>query len=231
MIRRKRKRTRLDELPIAKLHLDEVRDILQILVTPDSAGNNSEVHTKFIVRDQECDSVQELEEIGGTARRFEMIVTHGDRESRLTISPFYTHLDLSSPGPNFWVKHGEIRKIFNENTVGWKNFIEGLTNRPLYYCLPLVVTVVLSLVIPSWRVVAEQRTTPNWFALILVLLAAGWFTSPFLGSVVILRFSHTGGIRRWLRDHASDLLLLVFGALAGAVLTKAVDWLFHHFQH
>ena len=60
MIRRQRKEARSDELPIAKLHLDDVRDILQILAAPDSDASNPEVHTKFIVRDQECDSIETL---------------------------------------------------------------------------------------------------------------------------------------------------------------------------
>jgi hypothetical protein len=227
MIRHKRKEARSDELPIAKLHLDEVRDILQILATPDSDDNDSDVHTKFIVRDQECDTLEELEKIGGVARQFEMIVENGRRESVLKMSAPFTYLRLSCPEQDFWVKQGKIRQIFDANTIWWKNtFVEALNRMPPWLAVVLFVGSILPYyLIPSWRSVHRDGT--YWTSFILFTVFLGWLMFSFGGSVVILRYSHAGGIRRWFQDHATQMMLVVLGV----VLKELGDWIFHYFQH
>jgi hypothetical protein len=227
VIRRKRKESRLDELPIATLHLDDVRDILQILSAPDSDSDtsNPEVQTKFILRDQECDSIEDLEKVGGIARQLEMIVDNDGRESRLEISRVFSYLRLSCHETDFWVKRGKVRQIFETNKVWWKNTIAELLSRPVWWPLSAfaVISIIAQLLFPTLRV---QRAT-DWIVTPGVALVLGVLYFSFGGAVVALRYSHTGGIRRWIRDHATQVMLVILGVL----LKELGDWIFHHFQH
>ena len=71
-------RQRLDEFTVAKLYLEDVRDITEILI-----GDSAVRDLKYRVRDFECDSVDELEEIGGSARSFAIIATNSEGDENV----------------------------------------------------------------------------------------------------------------------------------------------------
>jgi hypothetical protein len=122
-IRRKPDSDDLDEFPAAKLFLEDVRDIVAILTAPDSDEKSTEYTVRYRVRDLECDSIEELEKIGGKARRFEIEVSNRIRSSSLLIRPLATRLWLECPKSDVWVKRGKIKAIFDLNTIRWKELI------------------------------------------------------------------------------------------------------------
>jgi hypothetical protein len=85
-IKRKEASDASDELPAAKLHLDEVREIVEILTAPESGTSSDGFVVKYRVRDLECDTLDDLGELGGRARQFEIHVSKGGRTSSLRLT-------------------------------------------------------------------------------------------------------------------------------------------------
>src|SRR5579863_7426490 len=108
----------MDELPQAKLYLDDIKEIVEILVAPRSDGTEETV--KFLTRTWECNTIEELERLGGRAREFEIHVTSNGRNSSLRMTARRTYLWLDCPELERWSKHGKIKAIFEGSSIRWK---------------------------------------------------------------------------------------------------------------
>src|SRR6266568_537915 len=86
---------RLDEFPVAKLYLDDVREIVNVLTMKDSDSTTRDCSVKYHVKGYEYDSLEELEQAGGSARDFEIIVLNQSRVSSLRLRWVMTTLQLS----------------------------------------------------------------------------------------------------------------------------------------
>lgn len=61
----------------------------------------------------------------------------------------------------------------------------------------------------------------NWGGLLVASMLMGIYVFGFSGSIVVLRYSHAGGARRWLQEHGNQLFLVVIGV----ALKYLFDWL------
>ena len=102
-IKRKLPLPRSEELPPAKLYLDDVGAITELLKESVSDGESisgepAKDFLKYRVRDWECDDLAELEKLTRTARNLEIEVRRGHRSSSIRIGPSHTFLEPWVPG-------------------------------------------------------------------------------------------------------------------------------------
>jgi len=214
MIKRQSKSQMFDQLPGAKLHLDEVRDIVTILSTANSDATNESVIGKYRVRGYESDTLEEVESLGGSARRFQITVENGRRWSTLRLEPVLTVLLLSCPESDYWTKYGRVRKIFEDNAICWKNVIAETVKRvPSWLLLAVCGVSIFSYV---WKPVIRHGVTAGvWLTGIAIFILSMSYTLVFGGSVVRLHYSHTRGLRRWVEEHGTQIALVVVSAILG----------------
>ena len=231
-IRRVLRRRPSDELPPAKLYLDDVREIVDILAAPTpgaSASAQSDVALRFRVRGSECDTLEDLEKLGGRARKFEILVSYGSQGyqySGIRSDIMWTRLILSVP-PNAWEKETKIKQIFDANVIWWKNIFFRLPDW-FIYLLPMTA---VPLIVVVRRFGVNGRTEDVIEGCLFAV-----FTVPFLckalgGSVLILRYAHTHGIRRWFEEHGNQLFFLIVGALLATFLKPLAEWLWRLVSH
>jgi hypothetical protein len=126
-----------DELPPAKLYLDEVQKIVSILTSSDA----SEFSVSFQVGDLRCDAIKDLQEVGGKTTDFRVEVTeipgeHGIPSNRPPLHSWlkidsmssYLRLDCASEA-DLWTKHGKVADIFELNTIWWRRAAQILAAR------------------------------------------------------------------------------------------------------
>jgi hypothetical protein len=231
-IKRKQDSSLSQGMPAAKLYLDEIRNIVEILSTPDEGSNGSAVVVKYLLRDLECDTLEELEQLGGTTHKFEVQVARdGDyAPSALEITRRRTYLYIASRKEGErWIRYGKVKKVFESNSIAWKNVLNiWLDSLTLVLVAPIVI-VGLHLLIyhliasPTWK----QREDYGYWAFLLLFFPFMWlYPFAFGGSVVLLHYSHTKGVRTWFRKHGPQVLLVVLGV----GLKFLADWVWRYFQ-
>jgi hypothetical protein len=228
VIKRRIDELEVNELPIVKFYLDDVRDIVEIL-TPLTEGHG-EISIRFFTESSQCDSLEELGQIGGRTSSLDIQVGHGPFDSTVRIKSYGSHLYLHGDELARGNATNKIRTIFAANTVWWKN---ALRNLPLWTAfIPSVAFVGMMVLFYTYaphehaaRRMFEIICFGGWFILSSILI----FHRP--RSVVILRYAHTQGFRRWLDEHGTQLGFLVLGSALGYVFKFVTDWLAKGFGH
>jgi hypothetical protein len=228
-IKRLPKSPDIDEMPPAKIYLDEVRQIVDALSTPDSDRAGEPASVKFRLRGLECDTVEELEQLGGRARRFEIQVQNGYRTSTLRSKGYGTQLWLSGPESDFWRTHGKIKRILESNAIPWKNVANECLKHPsFYFWFPTLLLIADIATYHFLTSAALRKTERELYYAVLAAYVVGVSVYQFLfaGSVLILHYSHTKGVRKWFEAHGAQILLVVLGV----VLKLVGDWIWHRLQ-
>ncbi|HEX3738508.1 MAG TPA: hypothetical protein VHV29_02165 [Terriglobales bacterium] len=217
-----------DELPVAKLHLDDVREIVNIMSIKDSDSITRDPVVSYRVRDFECDTLEELETIGGSARNFEIIVLNQGRRSTLRMRGGFTFLNLSAPASDCSFRREKIREIFDANLIWWKQLPRDIAFRvPYWFGIGLIA---LSLL---W---AHFDPTHDYggFLWASVFSAVLFYFLVLRGSVVILRYAHSSSPQKWIREHATQIAFIILSAVLGAVGKEMIaplkNWI-THFGH
>lgn len=228
-IRRLIKSADLDDMPPAKLYLDDIKDIVEILVDPGSDASSEPSVVKYEVRGRECDTLEDLEKLGGRAGRFEIRVSRGYRTSTVRSTGRGTSLWIAAPENDFWNKHGRVRRIFENNAIWWKSVLNKCFGRFSFVIGFPIFLFVLNLV--SWHFTSSsewRKTEDELYGLEVWLWVAFMFiyTFAFAGSTAVFRYSHTKGWGRWFEAHGSQILLVVLGV----VLKVLGDVLWRYFQ-
>lgn len=221
-----------DELPPAKLYLDDVREIVSILTR---SGAPSEFSVSYLVDSLRCDTIEELQQIGGRTTHFRIDVTENPGESgipssapslhswlRIESVASYLALSCSSEG-EFWTKRGEVLEIFESNSIPWRRALQGALKRiPLW----VVGTLFLILFLVRSTPLSERSIHLSLWALAAALfLGVALYLSLFRHSVVVLRYAHEHGTRKWLRANSAQILFLIAAAILGAIAKGVVDHL------
>jgi hypothetical protein len=241
-IKRKGASADSDEMPAAKLYLDDIRDIVEILTAPEAGASSDAFVVKYRIRDLECDTLEDLEELGGRVRQFEIDVSKGDRTSSLKLTGRRSYLWLLCPEIDYWKKQAKIRRVFENNSIAWKNVINDAIGSPVSrsgfwsvgfwivgfwiinsFLLYAAVFVTRRLAPPAYL---PSENLLNWIVLGVVAAALFTYILRFSGSVAVLHYSHTKGWRRFFQEHGVQVLLVVLGV----VLKTVSDLIWHHFS-
>jgi hypothetical protein len=217
------RRRRPDTVCAAKLHLDEVQQITEILA---SAGGDTErphAEIKYRVGDTECETIDELHGIGGRTNSFEISVKRDDLlwPVRLLVTRYDTTLYLDAlKEDQFWIKYGQIRDIFESNSIWWTNAIRAVLDRIAWWVWIPWTVFWIAYLLP--KDIQHNQTHPShWLIDVFVCLVTALLL--FRHSVVILNWSREKGLRKWFQTHGTQVALLIVGALLGAFAKAILD--------
>ena len=157
------------------LYLDDIRDIVAILTE-----NASEFSVKFSLGDVACDTVEDLQQLGGRSTNFKITViekrgevgvpTHAPPlRSWLEISWVATYLGLGCASEDeFWARRGRITEIFESNSIWWRRAIQALFHGTPWW--------VYALFVLSWLLSALYYTQLAGTTIFALLGGSGWVT-------------------------------------------------------
>jgi hypothetical protein len=187
------------KLPPAKLYLDDINEILQIL-TDSSAG----CQASFVAGKSKCDTLDDLKELRGRTTHFVMNISSPGKHQVLELTTSTTQIHVYEMGDQLaaWSKYVRVAAIFERRR--------------------------LSLTIAAWTFglhVAKPILIHELLHLVTgVFLAAAvvyYFVSSH--SIVYLRYPQRVGAGRWLEDHKPEIIVGVICALMGVIATRIVE--------
>jgi hypothetical protein len=222
-------RRMIDELPVAKLYLDDVREIVNIMSLKDSDSTTRDPQVTYRVGEFQCNTLEELEKIGGTARDFEIVVLNQGRRSYLHIDGAFTFLNVSGPEIDSSFRREKIREIFDVNSIWWKQIIRQAFERIPFWFLAVVFLVSSTMSHFDPRPVNYR----SFWIPAAVLVLVGYIVLG-RGSVVRLCYAHASSPKKWIREHATQIAFLILSAVLGAfakeMITPVTNWIAHFWR-
>lgn len=199
------------KLPLARLYLDDIVDISEIL-----KGSDQDAETSFIVDGRRSDTLDDLKELGGNPKQFTMGVELLSRRSsaQLVIEEFTNRLDIygSANEAERWVKYAKVEAVFKKRKLKFRDaFWEWVIVILGWASLP-------ALLFNSHR--AGLKTLGYMLSVVVGLGAA-----PLLwrSGMVSLRYSHQAGAEKWLDAHKNEVIIGITCAIIGAAATRFAE--------
>ncbi len=204
-------------LPPAKLYLDDIDEILQILT-----DSSVESQARFVAGKSKCDTLEDLKELRGRTTHFVMDVSSSGKHQTLELTPSLTRIHIYELGDQLaaWSKYVNVAAIFERRKLKLKSAIRSLG----WWILASLWLVAVAL----WVFVPRPTSTFSVYELrhvvTGVLVAAAvvyYFVSSH--SVVYLRYPQRSSAGRWFEDHKPEIVVGIICALAGAITTRLVE--------
>ncbi len=212
------------DLPPARLFLDDVEEVVAVFQDGTRYGlwpSEEALTLRFVVKDLECDSVEDLQELAGNTLQFSIEVTKGtgyvvelvagsDTRSRVTF------FGVTDDGKR--LLYARILEIFDRRTVMWKYILHRI---PWWVYVVGIYSLFLFLVqfIPAlkeWSWIAPLASV----ALALLLLGYVWYSATVRYTVIELRYlRERSGALRTLKSWLPYLV----AAILGSIVTVAAD--------
>lgn len=208
------------KLPPAKLYLDDITEIWQIL-----SESCDDLRTSVIIGKAHCDSLNDLPGVGGRTTHFVMEISSEGKHHTLSLKPGASSIHIHELGDQVmaWSKWVKVDAIFQKRKLGLKSFVRA--SWPwLTACLWLG-----SVAAARFARVPAHLTIYNWVHLVAGVLIACAIGYYFLSShsVVYLRHPHKVPVWRWLEDHKPELITgfagILIGTIAASTLIKGVE--------
>ena len=116
------------ELPPAKLYLDDITEILQILT-----DSNPGCQASFVAGKSKCDTLDDLRDLGGRTTHFVMNISSPGKHQTLELTPSSTRIHIHEIGDPLpaWSKYVNVAAIFEKRrlrlksvsrAIGWRLF-------------------------------------------------------------------------------------------------------------
>jgi hypothetical protein len=185
-------------LPPAKLYLDDITEIVQILT-----DSSPDYHATFVAGQTKCDSLDDLKELRGRATHFVMNISSPRKHQTLELTPAATRIH-----------------IFERRKLRLKSAVRSLA--PLLLAgLSLLALTVWAFAPRAARPLSIDELTHIVTGIILAATVVYYFISSH--SVVYLRYPKRVGIGRWLEDHKPEIIVGVISVLMGAIAARVVE--------
>jgi hypothetical protein len=205
------------KLPPAKLYLDDITEIVQILTE-----SNEGCQASFVAGKSKCDTLDDLKDLGGRATHFVMEISAPGKHQTLELTPSSTRIHIHEIGDQLpaWSKYVNVAAIFEKRklrlksaarAVGWRIFA-GLW----------LLTVALWMFVPHALKPVPVYQLPR-LATGIVIAGAVLYYFVCSQSIVYLRHPHRSGARRWLAEHKPEIIVGVICALMGAVTSRILE--------
>jgi hypothetical protein len=206
-----------DQLPPARLFLDDIDEITKILFEALEATRESVLPVKYKVNDKFiCDTLSDLKAFGGAVTQFEVKVGN----NRLTLSPYASRWDIWGGGPEIRLAtYGKLLRLFEARKMKLKAVIRDL---PLW---SLVFWYAGLLAAGYWGGAWMVHHRAVVGALLLGMSVAVYYLFS-RHSVVEFRYSHEGRSLSEALKSSNPVALAIVAAMAGAVMTVLVERLF-----
>jgi hypothetical protein len=205
------------KLPPAKLYLDDINEILQIL-TDSSAG----CQASFVAGKSKCDTLDDLKELRGRTTHFVMNISSPGKHQVLELTTSTTQIHVYEMGDQLaaWSKYVRVAAIFERRRLRLKSAIRSAGS--------WILAGLWFLTIAAWTFglhVAKPILIHELLHLVTgVFLAAAvvyYFVSSH--SIVYLRYPQRVGAGRWLEDHKPEIIVGVICALMGVIATRILE--------
>lgn len=215
-------------LPQARLYLEDVEEITQILrdnIAPDSVGQRANV--LYEIGAETADSIGDLEQLGRAVKSMGISAEIATQSCEVSIGKHPTIHCFNLNEDTRWKVYGSVRQVFERRQLRLLNLLQTHS---------------------AWRVLFILINIGLWAGTLAIGLGKGHrrllivgllLTILALASAILLAFSGfgSGSVRLvYLRDKsrlsAADRKKYIQWAAAtiiGALLTLAIQWLWHKF--
>jgi hypothetical protein len=205
------------ELPPAKLYLDDINEILQILT-----DSSADCQASFVAGKSKCDTLDDLKDLRGRTTHFVMDISSAGKHQTLELTPAVTRIHIYEIGDQLaaWSKYVNVAAIFERRKLRLKSAVRSVGSWVFAGLWLLTVAVWMFVPNPAKRLSIYQLTH---LATGVSLAAAVVYYFVSSHSVVYLRYPHRVGAGRWLQDHKPEIVVGVICALMGAIATRIVE--------
>jgi hypothetical protein len=204
-------------LPPAKLYLDDIAEILEIFT--DSSAN---CQASFVTGKSKCDTLRDLQNLGGRTNHFVMNVSSPGRHQTLELTPSSTRIlihEIGDPLPA-WSKYVNVAAIFEKRKLRLKSVVRAIGWR-LFAGLWLM-TVALWMFVPYAIKPVSAYEWPR-LATCSIVIAAIVYYFVSSQSIVYLRNARKVGAGRWLEEHKPEIIVGVICAFSGVLASQMLE--------
>src|ERR1700737_3388462 len=205
------------ELPPAKLYLDDISEILQILT-----DSSPDCQASFVAGKSKCDTLDDLKDLRGRTTHFVMDISSAGKHQTLELTPAVTRIHVYEIGDQLaaWSKYVNVAAIFERRKLRLKSAVRSVGSWIFAGLWLLAVAV--------WMFVPHPAKRPSIYELLHAatgVIAAAAVVYYFVSShsVVYLRYPQRVGAGRWVQDHKPEIIVGVICALLGAIATRMVE--------
>jgi hypothetical protein len=204
-------------LPPAKLYLDDITEILQILT-----DSSPDYQATFVAGRSKCDTLDDLKELRGRTTHFVMNISSPRRHQTLELTPSATRIHIDEIGDQLvaWSKYVNVAAIFERRKLRLKSAVCSVA--------PLLFAGLSLLALTVWMYAPRAAKPLSIYELIhlatgIILAAAVVYYFASSHSIVYLRYPQRLGVGRWLEDHKPEIIVSVISVLVGAIATRVVE--------
>lgn len=201
-------------LPPAKLYLDDIIEIWQILT-----DSSPDCQASFVTGKSKCDTLDDLKELGGRTTHFVMDVSSSGKHQTLELTAFSTRIHIHEIGDQLpaWSKYVNVAAIFEKRRLRLKSVVRALGWR-IFAGLWLL-TFALWMFAPHALKPVPVYELPR-LAMGIVIAGAVVYYFASSQSIVYLRHPRRVGVAGWLAEHKPELIVGVVCALMGAMVCQ-----------
>jgi hypothetical protein len=205
------------QLPPAKLYLDDIGEILQILT-----DSSADCQASFVVGKSKCDTLDDLKDLRGRTTRFVMNISAPGKHQTLELTPSTTRIHIHETGDQLpaWSKYVNVAAIFEKRRLRLKSLVRTLA--PWVFAGLWLVAVALWIFVPPVaRPISIYKLPHIATGFILAVAVVYYFVSSH--SIVYLRYPQRVGVGRWLEDHKPEIIVGAVCAVLAAIATLVVE--------
>ena len=205
------------KLPPAKLYLDDINEILQILT-----DSSADCQASFVAGKSKCDTLDDLKELRGRTTHFVMNISSPGKHQILELTTSTTQIHVYEMGDQLaaWSKYVKVAAIFERRRLKLKSAVRSAGS--------WILAGLWFLTIAAWMFglhIAKPILIRELLHLVTGIFLAATIVYYFVSShsIVYLRYPHRVGAGRWLEDHKPEIIVGVICALMGVIATRIVE--------
>jgi len=205
------------KLPPAKLYLDDINEIVQILT-----DSGEDCRASFVAGRSKCDTLDDLKELRGRTTRFLMNISSPGKHHTLELTTSATRIHIHELGDQLpaWSKYVNVAAVFERRKLRLKSAIRSVGLWILAGLWLLMVAVWIFA--PHVAKPISIDKVPHLVTGVLLAVAVVYYLVSS-HSVVYLRLPHRVGVGGWLEDHKPEIIVGIICALMGAISTRIVE--------
>jgi hypothetical protein len=205
------------KLPPAKLYLDDITEIWQILT-----DSSPECQASFVAGRAKCDTLDDLKDLGGRTTHFVMDISAPGKHQTLELTTSSTRIHIHELGDQLaaWSKYVNVAAIFEKRRLRLKSVVRAVGWR-IFAGLWLL-TVALWMFFPHALKPLPAYELPRLATGILIAGAVAYYFASSQ-SIVYLRSPRKVGAGGWLAEHKPEIIVGAICILTGAIASRILE--------
>ncbi len=205
------------KLPPAKLYLDDINEILQILT-----DSSEDCQASFVAGTSKCDTLDDLKDLRGRTTHFVMNISSPGKHHTLELTTSATRIHIHEIGDQLpaWSKYVNVAAIFERRKLRLKSAVRSV-GLWIFAGLWLLTVAVWTFAPHVAKPISIDKVRHLVTGVLLAAAVVYYLVSSH--SVVYLRPPHKVGLGRWLEDHKPEIIVGIICALMGAISSRVVE--------